>query len=125
MGLILAVVVTTANISDARGATWVLAPIDPEKFPRLETIFADRAYDRNMVPDFLAEHWDGKWKMEFKDRPADAEGFVPIRKRWVVERSFAWMDQHRRLSKDYERRIDSSEAIIRLSSINRMLNHLM
>ncbi|MGF1580055.1 MAG: IS5 family transposase [Gemmataceae bacterium] len=125
LGLILAIVVTTANISDARGATFVLEKIDPQKFPRLETIFADSAYDRNMVHDFLAEHCDGKWKMEFKDRPADAEGFVPIRKRWVVERSFAWMDQHRRLSKDYERRIDSSEAMIRLSSINRMLNHLM
>jgi putative transposase len=57
-------------------------------------------------------------------RPAGSEGFVKLPKRWVVERTFAWLGRYRRLSRDYERYADSSEAMVQVSSIHRMLKLL-
>jgi transposase len=62
--------------------------------------------------------------LEIKSRPPGAEGFVRIPKRWVVERSFAWFGRCRRHSKDYERRTDSSESMLRISAIHLMLRRL-
>jgi len=124
LGLLLAVAVTAGNVDDAAGAQEVVGKLQPEAFPRLETIFGDNKYHNFKYYDWLAEHSDGKWHMEISSRPADAEGFQPLRIRWVVERTNAWIGRYRRNSKDYEKRTDSSESMILLSTMNLMLRRL-
>jgi putative transposase len=124
LGLLLAVVVTAASVDDAAGAQQVMAKLKLGEFPRLETIFGDNKYHNHNYYAWLAGHSGGKWRMEISSRPADADGFKPIRIRWVVERTFAWIGRYRRNSKDYERRTESSECMIRLSSISIMLGKL-
>jgi putative transposase len=114
LGLLLAVVVTAANVDDAAGAQKVLGKLHPEAFPRLEAIFGDNKYHNYELYDWLAKHSRGKWHMVISSRPPDAEGFKPLPIRWVVERSIAWIGRYRRNSKDYEKRTDSSESMILL-----------
>lgn len=125
LGLVLAVVVTAADVHDARGAEKLLEQMPVDSFPRLEKIWADSTYHNYALYDRLQEHSNGQWHLDIKSRPPGSKGFVLVRKRWVVERTFAWLGKYRRHSKDYEKRTDSSEAMMRISSINRMLNHLM
>jgi putative transposase len=124
LGLLLAVVVTAGNVDDAAGAQEVVGKLRPEAFPRLETIFGDNQYHNYKYYDWLAEHSHGKWHMEISSRPADAEGFQPLRIRWVVERTIAWIGRYRRNSKDYEKRTDSSESMVLLSTMSLMLRRL-
>ena len=65
------------------------------------------------------------WELEVISRPRGVPGFVLLPKRWVVERSFSWNDRCRRHSKDYERRTDSSEAMIKISQIGLMTRRLV
>jgi putative transposase len=69
-------------------------------------------------------HSGGRWQMEISSRPADAVGFQPVKIRWVVERTFAWLGRYRRNSQDYEKRTDSSASMLQLSSISLMLRRL-
>lgn len=124
LGLLLAVVVTAGNVDDALGAQEVVGKLTPEAFPRLEVIFGDNKYHNYDYYAWLAKHSNGKWRMEISSRPADAEGFKPLKIRWVVERTFAWLGRYRRNSKDYEKRTDSSSSMILMSSISLMLNRL-
>jgi len=124
LGLLLAVVVTAANVDDASGAQEVVGKLRPEAFPRLETIFGDTKYHNYKYYHWLAQHSDGKWRMEISSRPVGAEGFQPLRIRWVVERTNAWIGRYRRHSKDYEKRTDSSEGMIMISCISLMLRRL-
>jgi putative transposase len=124
LGLLMAVVVTAANVDDAAGAQEVVGKLRPEAFPRLEAIFGDNKYHNYKYYDWLAKHSDGKWHMEISSRPAGAEGFQPLRIRWVVERTNAWIGRYRRNSKDYEKRTDSSESMVLLSNMNLMLRRL-
>ena len=125
LGLLLAVVVTGANVDDAKGAQQLLAQMPSDKYPRMKLLWGDNKYHNYALYARLVEHSDGRWEMDIKTRPKGSKGFVLVRKRWVVERTFAWLGRYRRHSKDYEKRTDSSEAMIRISSLNRMLNHLM
>jgi transposase len=124
LGLLLAVAVTAANVDDAVGAQKVVGKLTPELLPRLEVIFGDNKYHNHNLYAWLQEHSGGKWRMEISSRPAETEGFKPLKIRWVVERTHAWIGRYRRNSKDYERRTDSSESMILLSSISLMLNRL-
>jgi putative transposase len=124
LGLLLAVVVTAANVDDAAGAQQVVGKLRPEAFPRLETIFGDHKYHNHEYEAWLAGHSQGKWRMEISGRPEGAVGFKPVKVRWVVERTFAWVGRYRRNSKDYERRTDSSESMVLLSSISLLLGRL-
>ena len=92
-------------------------------FPRLVTIFADQKYHNHTLATWMAEHRAG-WRIEVKARPAGAQGFMPLEKRWVIERTNAWHGRYRRNSKDYERSIESSTAMIQISNIHLMLNRL-
>jgi putative transposase len=125
LGLLLAVVVTAANVDDARGAEQVLDRLTPKSFPRLKLFWGDNKYHNHRLYGWMKDHSQGRWELEVKKRPAGSKGFVVIKKRWVVERTFAWLGRYRRHSKDYEKRTDSSVAMIQLSSINLMLNRLM
>ena len=124
LGLLLAVVVTAGDVDDGAGAREVVGKLKPEAFPRLETIFGDNKYHNHEYYAWLGKHSGGKWRMEISSRPPEAEGFKPLRIRWVVERTFAWIGRYRRNSRDYERRTDSSESMICLSCISLMLGRL-
>jgi putative transposase len=124
LGLLLVVVVTAADVDDGVAAPLVVGKLQPEAFPRLEALFADNKYHNHDFRAWLKDHSKGKWRLEISSRPAGAEGFHPLRIRWVVERTFAWIGRYRRNSKDYEKRTDSSESMIRISSISLMLRRL-
>jgi len=64
------------------------------------------------------------WLLELVKRPAEAKGFVLLPRRWVVERTLAWLGRHRRLSKDYEERTETSEAMVHVAMIGLMLRRL-
>ncbi len=124
LGLLLAVAVTAANVDDARGAQEVVGKLGLQEYPRLKTFFGDNKYHNYEYYAWLDKHSQGKWHMEISSRPADAVGFKPLPIRWVVERTNAWVGRYRRNSKDYERRTDSSESMILLSSIGLLLRRL-
>jgi len=123
LGLLVAVLVTGANLDDGAAAPQLLARITAEDCPRLETIFGDNKYRNHALNAWLAEHRPS-WKAEIQSRPEGATKFEPVRKRWVVERTNAWTVRCRRNAKDYERRVESSEAMIQLSNIHVMLRRL-
>jgi putative transposase len=124
LGLLLAVVVTAGNVDDAAGAQQVVGKLAPEAYPRLEALFGDTKYHNHKYYAWLREHSGGRWRMEISSRPVGVEGFKPLRVRWVVERTFAWIGRSRRHSKDYERRTDSSEGMIQLSMVGLLLGRL-
>ncbi len=121
LGLLVAVVVTAANVSDGRGACELLEQMTPQKFPRLQGACGDSRYNDKR---FLARLQRRRMTLEVKARPAGAKGFVLLKKRWVVERTFAWLGFNRRLSKDYERTVASSETRVRIAAIGMMLKRL-
>jgi putative transposase len=124
LGLLLAVAVTAASVDDARAAPEVLTRLDREAFPRLRVVWADSKYHNHALSDWLGSRADLDWELQVVSRPPGAKGFVLLPKRWVVERTFAWLGRARRLSKDYERRVESSESMIRLRGIQQLLNRL-
>jgi putative transposase len=122
MGLLLTVVVTAANVADAVGARAVLKQLKQRAFPRLEVMRADSAYGKYGLPA-----WVRRFKhfvLELVRRPAKAVGWVLLPKRWVVERTFAWLMRYRIQSRDYERLTASSEAQVRISAIHFLLRRL-
>lgn len=123
LGLLIAVLVTGANVDDGTAAPRVVASLSQEDFPRLKTIFGDNKYHNKGFHAWLAKERPG-WKVEVKSRPEGSQGFKPVQKRWAVERSNAWHGRCRRNSKDYERRTDSSEAMIKISHLHVMLKRL-
>lgn len=120
LGLILAVVVHAADIQDRDGAKLVLAQL-AGRFSRLKLIWADGGYAGKLI------EWTWKlrrWVLEIVKRNDDLSGFVILPKRWIVERTFAWLNRYRRLSKDYETLTNSSENVIYLAMIQLMLRRL-
>jgi putative transposase len=124
LGLLLAVVVTAGNVDDGVAAPQIMGKLMPEAFPRLEAIFGDKKYHNYEYEAWLAKHSQGKWHMEISSLPPGTRTFTPLPIRWVVERTFAWIGRCRRNSKDYEKRTDSSEAMILISSMTLMLKRL-
>ena len=123
LGLLLAVLVTGANVDDGTAAPLLLEQVTQEEFPRLKMIFGDSKYRNKRLQAWLSKERPG-WEIEVKQRPKGSQGFTPVRKRWVVERSNAWHGRCRRNSKDYERRSDSSAAMIQISHAQVMLRQL-
>jgi putative transposase len=123
LGLLLAVLITSAGLDDGVAAPLLLGHVTPNAFPRLVTIFADQKYHNHALDAWMAEHRAG-WRIEIMVRPEGTKGFTPLAKRWVIERTNAWHGRYRRNSKDYERSIESSTAMIQISNIHLMLNRL-
>lgn len=121
LGLILAVVVHSAGEQDYDGARRVLALLQ-DQFSRLKVIWADSAYGRNGLPAWVSATFG--WILQTILRPVHAKGFVLLPKRWIVERTFAWLGRYRRHSKDYEKTTESAEAMIHLSMIHLMSRRL-
>ena len=99
LGLLLAVVVHAANVQDRDGAKLVLAKARA-RCPRLQLLWADGNYAGQLI-DWVRDTCG--WLLEIIKRPAEAKGFQLLPRRWVVERTFAWMANFRRLNRDYER----------------------
>jgi len=116
-GFLIFILVHAADIQDRDGAVDVLAAIR-HRFPWLRHIFADGGYAGDKLRDALAGM--GKWTIEIIKRSDTAKGFEVLPRRWVVERTFAWLGRCRRLAKDWETSIESSTAWTLIASI-RML----
>ena len=119
--MVLCVFVHAASLQDQDGARTVLAGIK-DSFKRLKVIFADRAYGRCGLPDWV--ELTCQCILQTVLRPVGIKGFVVLPKRWIVERTFAWLNRYRRLSKDYERKTENSEAVIHLAMIALMSKRL-
>jgi putative transposase len=118
--LVVRVVVLPADIQDRDGAhdvCHVAAPV----CPRLEQIWADQGYAGTLV-EWMRDEYG--WRLAIVSKPPDQVGFAVQPRRWVVERTFAWLGTYRRLSKDYEELPESSEAWIYAASIHLMLKRL-
>jgi putative transposase len=123
LGLLLAVVVTAANLDDGTYASMVLGKLTAEKYPRLKKIFADNKYNNKTLQRWMREHKVG-YEIEIGMKPEGEKGFKPVKIRWVVEQSHACLGRCRRLSKDYERLTSSSETWIQVSAVQRMVRCL-
>ncbi len=121
LGLIHGLKVHAGDIQDRDGAKLVLEPLIGT-LPRFERLWGDGGYAGQLV-GWVRERTG--WDLEIVKRTDDMRGFVLLPKRWVVERTFAWLGKCRRLSKDYESLIESSEAMIRLAMIGLMLRRLL
>ena len=120
MGLVLAVVVHAADVQDRDGARLALMRL-AGRFPHLKRIWADGAYAGKLV---LWARNVGGWTLELVRRPACQNSFEVLPRRWVVERTFAWLGRYRRLSKDYEELPQTSEAWIHAAMTGLMLRRL-
>jgi putative transposase len=116
LGLLLAAVVHPADVQDRDGARWVLEKAKAV-FPSLVLIWADGGYAGALV-DWVKAACG--WVLQTVLRPAGVQGFVLLPRRWVVERTFAWLGRYRRLSKDYEYLTPVSETMIVVAMIHIM-----
>ena len=123
LGLLIVVVVSMASADDGTFAPNVLAKLTTEHQTRLKNIGADGKYRNHHLDDWVVKTQVG-YKIEVVSRPLGSVGFVKQPRRYVVERTFAWLGRYRRHSRDYERFTESSEAMIKISSIHRMLRLL-
>lgn len=121
LGLILAVAVHAANVPDSVGARPLLAQLGWDEFPRLETLFADQAY-QGTLEAWTAEEL-GLW-LQIVPKLEGQSTFVVLPKRWIVERTFAWLLRYRRLRSEYETTTQSSVAWIYAAMIHLMARRL-
>ena len=124
LGFLVAVAVCAAGVDDARAARPALARLGPDRCPRLQLLWADSKYHTHALYEWPGARPELPWFLEVLGRPPGAAGFVVVPKRWVVERTFAWLGRARRLRKAYERRTDSSECMVRLRGIEMLLGRL-
>jgi putative transposase len=122
MGLLLAVLVTAADVDDARAATELFARLENQPMSHVGRMFADTKYHNYALYQWVESQ--ARWELVIVRRPEGAEGWVRLPIRWTVERTFAWLVKCRRLSVDRERSVLSSEAFIKLAMIHLMLNRL-
>ncbi len=135
-GLVLNVIVHPANIQDRNGAVFVLRDL-LYRFPRLQHIWADAGYRGKLVSwvqatlgwtvEIVKHWWTGRagfWVGPGQEPPAIPSGFVPLPRRWVVERTFAWLTTNRRLVVEYDELAESSEARVYLAMSRLMTTRL-
>lgn len=127
LGLIWLVVVHRASLPDGNGGKVTLQKLFERlkgsvhnRWCRLKLFWADGAYED--IVDWVRQTLG--WTLDIVRRPADAKGFVVLPRRWVVERTFGWLGRYRRLSRDFEHQTQSSEAMVYVASIHRMLRLL-
>jgi len=120
-GHLVAARVHAADIQDRDGAPHLLASIR-YLFPWLRHVFADGGYAGDKLTTALAGQ--GQWQIEIVKRSDRSTGFSVLPRRWVVERTFAWLNRNRRLAKDFEATVGSSEAWIYLASVQLLARRL-
>jgi transposase len=120
-GLLLALLVHTANVQDNHGAVPLLRSLGL-RVPKLRYIFADRVYRGDKLLNALADL--GKWTIEIVTRSQSVGSFKAEPRRWVVERTFAWLGRNRRLAKDFEATVASAEAWVMAASVRLLTRRL-
>jgi transposase len=120
-GLLVGAEVHPADVQDRDGAVLVIEAVH-QLFPWLRHLFADSVYNGPNLPEALAKF--GKWTIEIVKRAADAVGFQLLPRRWVVERTLAWLNRNRRLAKDFEASIASAKAWVYIASVQLLIRRL-
>src|SRR3984893_2331171 len=120
-GLLVGAEVHPADVQDRDGAVQVIEAIH-QLFPWLRHLFADSVYNGPNLREALAKF--GKWTIEIVKRAADAAGFQLLPRRWVVERTLAWLNRNRRLAKDFEASIASAKAWVYIASVQLLIRRL-
>jgi putative transposase len=121
LGLLIAVVVSSAKVQDYHGAKPILEKIK-DRCPRLKVVWVDGIYEKRWLIDWVRSECG--WELQVIKRTDKDKGFKLLPKRWVVERTFGWLGRYRRLSKDYEKLTETSEAMIQMAMIHIMLRRL-
>jgi putative transposase len=125
MGNLLTVVVHSAGIQDRDGAKQVFERAEGQgRLERMGKVFADNGYWHAKLNEWIKTKYGGQWELEVVVRGEGAVGFEPLPKRWVVERTFAWISRNRRMSRDYEYFPRTSEAFIYLAMARTLLRRL-
>ena len=127
MGLLLAVVVTAASVTDAKAAREVFQRATAEGLPRLAKVLGDHVYGNEGLPEWTADNTTFRLEITVQDPTPQGPGkkkFQVIKWRWVVERTFAWLGRYRRNSRDYEKLSQTSESMLMISGIQLMLRRL-
>lgn len=120
-GLLLGVVIHEASIQDRDAAAGVLLSL-AGRYPWMRHIFADSGYSGDKLVHDLASK--GRWTIEIIRRPQKAKGFLLLPRRWVVERTFAWLNRNRRLAKDVEATIASATTMLLIASVKMITRRL-
>lgn len=120
LGLLLAVIVTAASVQDRDGAKLLFQRLGGA-CKKLRLVWVDGGY-RGQLLDWVVEHCH--FRLQLVLRSDRQTGFLVLPRRWVVERTFSWLNHHRRLSKDYEQLVDTSETFIYIVMIRLMLRRL-
>ncbi|HEX4202616.1 MAG TPA: IS5 family transposase [Ktedonobacteraceae bacterium] len=118
LGIPISIYVTEADVHDTRGARCLLAGLKCF-VPRLKKIWADAAYRGQELAAWCQA--EGGWDLEVVERAPGQRGFSIQPRRWVVERSLSWISRNRRMSKDYERKVQTSETLIQVAMIRLLL----
>src|SRR5829696_8932062 len=122
MGLLLAVLVTAADVDDAKAAAELFGRLDGQPMSKVKRMYADSKYHNHAL--YLWVAGNAGYELAIVRRPEGSRGWVKLPIRWTVERTFAWLGRCRRLSKDREKSVLSSEAFIKLAMVHLMLNRL-
>ena len=122
MGLLLALLVTAANVDDAAAAQKLFGRLEGQPVSQVRRMFADNKYHNYALYEWVDDHAD--WDLTIVRRPPDQKGWMLLPYRWTVERTFAWLGTCRRLSKDREKSVRSAEAFVQLAMIHLMLHRL-
>ncbi len=124
LGLVLRVLVTAASVPEREGGKRVLQKVHQmgEAVSRLYLIWVDGGYSGSFFLMWVMDAF--RWVVQVVLRPKQTQGFVLLKKRWIVERTFGWLNWYRRLSKDYEYLPQSSEAMIYIAMIRLMVRRL-
>ena len=118
----LAILVTAADVDDARAAPELFGRLEDQPVGKVARMYADNKYHNFALYEWVEQN--AGWDLEIVRRPQDAKGWVVLPIRWTVERTFAWLGRCRRLSKDREKTVRSSESFVKLAMIQMMLNRI-
>jgi putative transposase len=122
MGLLLAVLVTAADVDDAKAAATLFARLEGQPMSQVTRMYADGKYHNFALYEWVEDN--AKYDLSIVRRPKDTEGWVTLPIRWTVERTFAWLGKCRRLTVDREKSVLSSESLVKLAMIQLMLKRL-
>ncbi len=122
LGLLVAVAVTAASVTDAKAAREVFQRAQAGGLPRLEKVLGDHVYGYEGLPEWTKANLG--WRLEITGKKEGERGFKVIKWRWVVERTFAWLGRYRRNSRDYEKLPQTSESMLQISSIQLLLQRM-
>jgi putative transposase len=122
LGLLLAVLVTAASVDDAKAAQELFPRLEGQPVGKVVRMFADSKYHNYALYQWVEDN--ARWDLVIVRRPDGSKGWVKLPIRWTVERTFAWLGKCRRLTKDREKSVRSSEAFIKVAMIHLMLNRL-